>query len=62
VRALAQGTIDNPIINSPFVEPARHFLTQPDGHDHRRDRRSAAAGEIFVLAEPGRQEEGMLLR
>jgi type III restriction enzyme len=28
---VAQGTIENPIINSPFVEPVRHFLTQSDG-------------------------------
>ena len=23
---MAQGTIDNPVINSPFVEPQRHFV------------------------------------
>jgi phosphoenolpyruvate synthase/pyruvate phosphate dikinase len=27
---VAQGTIENPVINSPFVEPARHF-TVVDG-------------------------------
>jgi type III restriction enzyme len=28
---VTQGTIDNPIINSPFVEPVRHFVTTSDG-------------------------------
>jgi hypothetical protein len=28
---LVQGTIENPIINSPFVEPERHFITTSDG-------------------------------
>ena len=28
---LAQATIEDPIINSPFVEPARHFVMDTDG-------------------------------
>jgi hypothetical protein len=28
---LASGAIENPIINSPFVEPARHFATNDAG-------------------------------
>ena len=28
---MAQGSIDNPVINSPYVEPVRHFKTTGDG-------------------------------
>ncbi len=28
---MAQATIEDPIINSPFVEPARHFVMDTDG-------------------------------
>ncbi len=28
---MTQGPIENPIINSPFAEPARHFVTSPQG-------------------------------
>jgi type III restriction enzyme len=28
---VTQGPIENPIINSPFLEPAQHFLTSADG-------------------------------
>ena len=50
-RALGSGgpvAIDNPIINSPFVEPARHFVSTTDGtvtgeiDDRRRPKGRAA--------------------
>ena len=28
---MTQGPIESPIINSPFVEPAQHFVTTADG-------------------------------
>ena len=28
---MTQGSIENPVINSPFVEPAQHFVTTADG-------------------------------
>ncbi len=28
---MASVLIENPILNSPFLEPARHFRTTPDG-------------------------------
>ncbi len=28
---MTRVTIENPIINSPFAEPTRHFVTSPDG-------------------------------
>ncbi|HVL53142.1 MAG TPA: DEAD/DEAH box helicase family protein [Vitreimonas sp.] len=28
---MAQGPIENPVINSPFVEPGQHFVTTADG-------------------------------
>jgi len=34
VARVTQGPIDNPVINSPFVAPAQHFVTvdgQPTG-------------------------------
>jgi hypothetical protein len=31
VRVPTQATIENPVINSPFVEPRQHFVTTADG-------------------------------
>jgi hypothetical protein len=28
---MTQGPIENPVINSPYVEPAQHFMTNADG-------------------------------
>ncbi|MBA4170839.1 MAG: DEAD/DEAH box helicase family protein, partial [Chloroflexi bacterium] len=40
---MAQATIDNPVINSPFVEPTRHFVMSPEGQ---------ATGEIEPRRRP----------
>lgn len=57
---MTQGAIDNPIINSPYVEPARHFLTSTDGtvtgeiDDRRRP------SEFFVPVAPPKKRSGQL--
>jgi hypothetical protein len=53
---LAQGTIENPVINSPFVEPTQHFATtdgQVTGEIEPR-RRPSAFERAPVLPEAGR--------
>jgi type III restriction enzyme len=58
---LAQGTtIENPVINSPFVEPARHFVMadgQPTGEIAPRRRLS----EFFVPVARPRKASGSQL-
>jgi type III restriction enzyme len=54
---LAQGTIENPVINSPYVEPERHFVTkdgQPTGEVEDRRRSS----EFFVPVARPRKASG----
>jgi hypothetical protein len=57
---VAQAAIDNPIINSPYVEPARHFPTSSDEtvtgefEDRRRP------GEFFVPVYPPKKRLGHL--
>ena len=57
---MTKATIDNPIINSPFVEPTQHFLTSPDGEvtgeiDPRR-----RPSEFFVPVARPRKVSGQL--
>ncbi|MFH0751322.1 MAG: DEAD/DEAH box helicase family protein [Chloroflexota bacterium] len=40
---MTQGLIENPVLNSPFVEPARHFRTTADGE---------VTGEIVARRRP----------
>jgi type III restriction enzyme len=57
---LAQATIENPVINSPFVEPTRHFVLRdgrPTGEIDERRRPS----EFFVPVAPPRRSSGAQL-
>jgi len=50
---LAQATIENPIINSPFVEPARHFVMDADGKVTGEIETRRRPSEFFVpVARP----------
>ncbi|MEX2548555.1 MAG: DEAD/DEAH box helicase family protein [Chloroflexota bacterium] len=57
---MAQATIDNPVINSPFVEPQRHFVMldgKPTGEIEERRRPS----EFFVpVAQPKKKSAAQL--
>jgi hypothetical protein len=56
---VTQGPIDNPVINSPFVAPAQHFVTidgQPTGVIEPRRRPS----EFFVPVAPPKERGGQL--
>jgi type III restriction enzyme len=59
---LAQGTIENPVINSPFVEPTRHFVVadgQVTGQIEERRRPS----EFFVpVAKPKKASPQLALQ
>jgi type III restriction enzyme len=44
---LAQGTIENPVINSPFVEPTQHFV--PDFLIRLRDAASTGPDDLLTL-------------
>jgi type III restriction enzyme len=57
---LAQGTIDNPIINSPYVEPARHFLTSADGTVTGEIGTRRRPSEFFVPVAPPKKRSGQL--
>ncbi len=51
--SLAHGTIENPIINSPFVEPARHFVMDADGKVTGKIEPRRRPSEFFVpVARP----------
>jgi type III restriction enzyme len=57
---VTQGPIENPIINSPFLEPAQHFLTSADGEitgdiDPRR-----RPSEFFVPVARPKKLDGQL--
>ena len=54
---MAPPIIENPILNSPFDEPTRHFRFDDDGH-HRRDRRGAGAQRRTSSRSPQPEEEG----
>ena len=57
---MAQGTIENPVINSPFGEPERHFVMldgKPTGETEDRRRPS----EFFVpVAQPKKKSAAQL--
>ncbi|MBA2488413.1 MAG: DEAD/DEAH box helicase family protein, partial [Chloroflexi bacterium] len=51
--SLAESTIENPIINSPFVEPAQHFLMTADGKVTGEIAPRRRPSEFFVpVAQP----------
>jgi type III restriction enzyme len=50
---VTQGPIENPIINSPFVEPQRHFVTSADGDVSGEIDERRRPSEFFVpVARP----------
>ena len=50
---MAGASIENPIINTPFAEPARHFVTTPDGKVTGEILERRRASEFFVpVARP----------
>jgi type III restriction enzyme len=56
---LADAAIENPVINSPFVEPKRHFVLvdgQPTGQIEERRRSS----EFFVPVAPPRKRSAQM--
>jgi hypothetical protein len=58
---LAHGTIENPIINSPFVEPVRHFLTTSDGTVRGEIDERRRLSKFFVpVAPPKKKSAGQL--
>jgi len=61
-QGTAQGPIDNPVINSPFREPARHFVVvdgQVQGEIDERRRPS----EFFVpMAKPRKASPQLALQ
>ena len=51
--SLAESTIENPIINSPFVEPEQHFLMTADGKVTGEIAPRRRPSEFFVpVAQP----------
>jgi type III restriction enzyme len=57
---MTRATIENPIINSPFSEPSRHFATSTDGEitGEIADRRRPS--EFFVPVAPPKKRSGQL--
>ena len=50
-----QATIENPVINSPFVEPRQHFVTTADGQVTGEIAPRRRPSEFFVpVARPKR--------
>jgi type III restriction enzyme len=50
---VAQGPIENPVINSPYVEPAQHFVTSADGQVTGEIAPRRRSSEFFVpVARP----------
>ncbi len=59
---MAQGTIDNPVINSPFVEPTRHF-TVVDGQVAGDIEQGRRPSEFFVpVAKPRKSTPQLALQ
>jgi type III restriction enzyme len=57
---LTQGPIENPIINSPFVEPAQHFVTTADGTVTGEIEPRRRPSEFFVPVAPSKKRSGQL--
>jgi hypothetical protein len=58
---VARGPIENPVINSPFVEPAQHFRTSADGEVTGEIVARRRPSESFVpVARPGRRRSAQL--
>jgi type III restriction enzyme len=49
---LAQGTIENPVINSPFVEPTQHFATTDGQVTGEIEPRRRASAFFVPVAQP----------
>jgi hypothetical protein len=61
-RGLASGAIENPIINSPYREPLRHFATGPDGQPTGEIADSRRSSEFFVpVARPTKRSAQLTL-
>ncbi len=57
-----QGLIDNPVLNSPFVEPTRHFRTTGDGEVTGEIVARRRPSEFFVpVARPKRRSPQLTL-
>ncbi len=52
--------IDNPIINSPFAEPARHFTLTPDGRVTGEIAPRRRPSEFFVPVARPKKTSGQL--
>jgi type III restriction enzyme len=57
---LSPAAIDNPIINSPFREPSRHFKTGSDGEITGEIAETRRSSEFFVPVAPPRKRSGQL--
>ena len=57
---MAQGPIENPVINSPFVEPAQHFLTSADGTVTGEIVEGRRPSEFFVPVARPKKTSGQL--
>jgi type III restriction enzyme len=57
---VAQGPIENPVINSPFVEPAQHFVTSADGQVTGEIAPSRRSSEFFVPVARPKKLSGQL--
>ena len=59
---MASVLIENPILNSPFREPARHFRTTPDGEVTGEIEERRRASEFFVpVAKPKKHSAQLTL-
>ena len=57
---MADTVIENPILNSPFREPKRHFRFDDDGITN--DDRRGASGQLLLRPDPAAEEEGQATR
>ena len=57
---LTGSPIENPIINSPFVEPRRHFLTSTDGDITGEIEVRRRPSEFFVPVARPKKRSGQL--
>lgn len=57
---MATQSIENPVINSPFVEPQQHFVTTADGQVTGDIEPRRRPSEFFVSVAPPKKRSGQL--
>ena len=57
---MTQGSIENPVVNSPYVEPAQHFVTTADGTVTEEIALRRRPSEFFVPVARPRKLSGQL--